>query len=173
MEFFELIEKRHSVRRFKEKAIEKEKQQRITHAANMAPSAGNLQAFKIVVVKSEQKKQRLADAALNQRFVVEAPLVLVFVADLRKSASRYGERGKRLYALQDATIACAYAQLAAQELGLSSVWVGAFDEEAVREAINAGKEMLPIAILPIGHAAEKPYITGRRKESEIAVAEQF
>jgi len=173
MQFFELIEARHSVRSFQEKKVEETKLQQILRAANLAPSAGNLQAFKIVVVKSEAKRRQLAAAALGQQFVSQAQLALVFVADLKRSAGRYSNRGRELYALQDATIACAYAQLAAQELGLSSVWVGAFDAKAVADAINAGKDMLPVAILPIGYAAEKPYVTGRRKESEIAVEEEL
>jgi nitroreductase len=167
VDFFELIGARHSVRRFQEKKVEETKLRQILRAANSAPSAGNLQAFKIVVVKSEVKRQQLAAAALGQQFVSQARLVLVFVADLKRSAGRYSNRGRELYALQDATIACAYAQLAAQQLGLSSVWVGAFDAATVSDAINAGKDMLPVAILPIGYAAEKPYVTGRRKESEI------
>ncbi len=173
MQFFELIEARHSVRRFQEKKVETNKLQQILRAANSAPSAGNLQAFKIVVVKSEAKRQQLAAASLGQGFVGQVPLLLVFVADLKRSAGRYSNRGRELYALQDATIACAYAQLAAQELGLSSVWVGAFDAATVSDAINAGKDMLPVAILPIGYAAEQPFVTGRRKESEIIVEDEF
>jgi len=168
-----LIEKRHSVRNFQPRGVGEEKLHQILHAANRAPSAGNLQAFKIVVVKSEEKKKQLAEAALRQRFIASAPLVLVFVADLERSAGRYSNRGWRLYAVQDATIACAYAQLAAEELGLSSVWVGAFDEQEVAAAVNAAKSLRPVAILPVGYSAEKPHVTGRGKDCEIFVEEKF
>ncbi len=171
MDFFELVEKRHSIRSFQQKQVEVEKLQRILHAASRSPSAGNMQAYKIVVVRSPEKKGKIAEAALGQTFIAEAPLALVFIADKGRSAGRYRERGKKLYALQDATIACAYAQLAAQELGLASVWVGAFEEKAVARAINAQGQMQPVAILPIGYAAEKPYATERRQASEIASEE--
>ncbi len=79
----------------------------------------------------------------------------------------YGQRGAWLYCLQDAAIACAYAQLAATALGLGSVWVGEFDDAAVRRAVGVGKELLPVAILPIGYAGEKPEKTARRRLNEL------
>jgi nitroreductase len=75
--------------------------------------------------------------------------------------------------VQDATIACAYAQLAAQEEGLGCVWVGAFDEKAVAKAVRAGEGMKPIAILPLGYAAETPFPTKRRKMEDCFVREEF
>ncbi|MFN7181896.1 MAG: nitroreductase family protein, partial [Planctomycetota bacterium] len=77
------------------------------------------------------------------------------------------DRGKKLYAIQDATIACAYAQLAITALGLGSVWVGAFDEKKVKQILNLPKELKPIAILPIGYPNEQPKITSRRKLEDI------
>lgn len=105
----------------------------------------------------------LAGAAGNQECVAAAPPALVFCAHPARSAPRYGERGKHLHALQDATIACTFAVLAATALGLGSVWVGAFDEDAVARVITAPKTVIPVAILPIGYAAEKPASTPRRQ----------
>jgi nitroreductase len=67
-----------------------------------------------------------------------------------------------LYALQDATIAASYAQLAAVAAGLASAWVGDFDELAVRAALNIPSELRPIALIAIGTAAEVPEETPRR-----------
>lgn len=78
-----------------------------------------------------------------------------------RSAAKYRQRGAGLYSVQDATIACAYAQLAATELGLGTVWVGAFDDDAVAKAVNAKPDWKPVAILPIGYAAEAPAATPR------------
>lgn len=153
MGFFEVAEKRHSVRSFKKKPVEEEKLQRILNAISAAPSAGNLKAYKLTVVRDAKQKEALAGAALGQTFVAEAPIVLVFSADKEKSAARYGKRAG-LYSLQDATIACAFAMLAAVEVGLSSCWVGAFSEEDVSAAISLPKKLRPIALLPIGYAGE-------------------
>jgi len=162
MEFFEAIKARHSIRAFAARSIEPEKLQAILEAANRAPSAGNLQAYEIFAVTRRACLSALARAADNQEFIAQAPLALVFCAHPARSAKKYSQRGASLYCLQDATIACAYAQLAVTALGHASVWVGAFDEIQVREAIGAGNELLPIAILPIGYASERPETTLRR-----------
>jgi nitroreductase len=135
---------------------------RILDAARRAPSAGNLQAYEIVEVEGRAALSALARAALDQAFVAEAPAALVFCALPERSAQTYGRRGAQLYCVQDATIACAYAQLAAAALGLASVWVGAFGEDDVRRAIGAGPHALPVAILPIGYAREQGDVTTRR-----------
>jgi nitroreductase len=162
MEFYELIHKRSSVRAFRPTPPSDEQLQRILEAANRAPSAGNLQAYQIYVVRRAEIRQRLAAAALGQDFIAQAPLVLVFCAHPDRSAWRYRARGKRLYAIQDATIACTFAMLAAVDIGLGCVWVGAFDDHSVRNVIGAPPEYHPVAILPLGIPAETPEISGRR-----------
>jgi nitroreductase len=99
--------------------------------------------------------------------------VLVFFANPARSAAKYGRRGDVLYCVQDATVACAYAQLAAEDLGLASVWVGAFDNAAVSEAVGAPAGLRPVALLPIGYAAESPPPTPRRRLSDILRDERF
>jgi nitroreductase len=162
MEFFEVLKRRRSTRAYAAKPVEAEKLRKILEAANAAPSAGNLQAYEIYRVTGPQKKRALAQAALHQDFVASAPEVLVFCAHPARSAARYRQRGVRLYALQDASIACTFAMLAATALGLASVWVGAFDDDAVSQAIQAPRGHIPVAILPIGYAAETPELTLRR-----------
>lgn len=163
MEFFEVVKQRHCIRAFDSKALEPEKLQEILKAASAAPSAGNLQAYEIYLVSKASLLAALARAAGNQECVASAPLALVFCAHPARSAPRYGDRGKRLYSLQDATIACTFSMLAATALGLGSVWVGAFDDDAVGRVIKAPDGLIPVAILPIGYAAEKPELTPRRR----------
>lgn len=154
MEFFETLGTRHSVRAFLDKEVEDEKIRKILEACNSAPSAGNLQAYEIFVVTDMERKMWLADAALGQSFVAKAPVVLVFLASPKASGSKYGKRGENLYCIQDATIAAAYSQLAAVALGLGSAWVGAFDEDGVRTALDA-EGLVPVAIIPVGYASGK------------------
>ncbi len=172
MEFFETIIKRRSVRAFKSEPVEEWKINRLLEAANLAPSAGDLQAYEIVVVRDRERKRRLCEAALGQDFIEEAPVVFVFLSNPRRSARRYGKRGIELYCIQDATIAAAYLQLAATALGLGSVWVGAFHDDKVSECVNAG-ELKPVAIIPVGYPAEEPITTPRRGVSSIAFNEIF
>jgi len=171
MDYFEAVKARHSIRAFESRPVEDEKIRRIIEAVNLAPSAGDLQAYEIVVVKDAKRKNTLADDALGQGFVAEAPVCLVFLACPERSSRKYGRRGSELYCIQDATIAASYAQLAATALGLASTWVGAFDEDAVSKTIEATRTERPIAILPIGYPAETPDITPRRAISEIVCSE--
>jgi len=119
------------------------------------------------LVQDENKKRELALASFAQSFVAEAPVVLVFCANPGRSEKRYGKRGKNLYCIQDATIAAAYAQLAAVDLGLGSCWVGAFDEKEVLRILGNPEGLIPVAIIPIGYPAEQPPSTGRRKLEDI------
>jgi len=167
MDYFEVVKARHSVRVFEKKPVEEEKIRRIIEAINLAPSAGDLQAYEVVVVKDPMLKDKLAKAAFGQNFVSEAPVCLVFVAYPGRSSKKYGRRGSELYCLQDAAIATTYTMLAATSLGLSSTWVGAFDQEAAARAVGATGGKRPVAILPVGYAAESPENTPRRPVSDI------
>ena len=167
MDFFEIVKERRSIRVFTDRPVEAEKIERILETALAAPSAGNLQAYKIFVVKSAEGRAALAAAALGQDYVRTAPVVLVFCTDAAQAAKKYGERGERLYTLQDATIACTFAMLAIEALGLATVWVGAFREEAVWKAIGSPAGLSPVAMLPIGYAGEKPEPTFRRSVEKL------
>jgi len=167
MRFFDTLSARHSIRTYADTPIENEKLDKILEAVNQAPSAGNLQAFEIYVVTSAKQRMKLAVAARKQYFLAQAPVVLVFCAHLLRSARRYRMRGIKLYSVQDATIACTYAMLAATALGLSTVWVGAFSEGKIKRILNAPQCHRPVAILPIGYAAGEPRIRGRRRLSDL------
>lgn len=166
MQFFEVIGRRRSVRAYSSKPIEEEKLKRIFAAANLAPSAGNLQAYQVHVFHQRDKKEELARAAFDQTFIVQAPVCMVFCADPPRSAVKYGKRGEELYCVQDATIAGTFAMLAAVEMALATVWVGAFDEGTVRKIIGV-ESLRPVAILAVGYPAEEPEATPRRPIEEI------
>jgi len=166
MDFFQVLRERHSIRSFTETPVEAEKLKAVLEAANLAPSAGNLQAYEIYCVTDGATLQALAEASFGQKFVGRAPVALAFCAHPGR-ADKYGSRGANLYCLQDATIACAHAQLAVTALGLASVWVGAFDDDAVRRVLDIGAGLRPVAILPIGYAAKVSRATPRRPLSDL------
>ncbi len=174
MDFFGVLDERHSVRCFLPKKVGDSELKKILLAANSAPSAGDLQAYKIFVAKSGKAKSAIA-ASASQDFLREPPVVLVFFADKNGSFAKYGGRGKELYCVQDATIACAYAQLAATALGLSSVWVGGFDPALAKAACGknfAAENLVPVAVLPVGHSAVRCFATSRKPLSEIVSEEK-
>ena len=148
-----LFKKRKSVRSFDpEKLIEKEKINEILEAADSAPSAGGLKARKIIIVTERDKKEWLVAASFDQKQILEAPAVFVFVALPEASAKKYAERGRDLYAVQDATLAAGFAWLQAVDLGLAGGWIGGFEEEQVREILDLEENEKPVVILPVGYA---------------------
>ena len=167
MEFFEVINARHSIRSYQPAPLEPEKLDQILQAISRAPSAGNQQAYEVYLVEDAPRKQALVQAAGGQEFLAQAPVVLVFCTHPALNRERYAARGETLYTVQDATIACTFAMLAATDLGLSSVWVGAFDEAAVHEIVGAPQDERPVAMLPIGYAAGEPRLRDRRPLNEI------
>lgn len=153
--FLNFLSKRRSIRAFKDDIIGESKLSRILEACNLAPSSGGLQTFEIYQINNKEMKERLVSAARDQTFIAQAPLLLVFCANPSRSVERFGERSQ-LFSVQDATIAASYAQMTVHALGLSTVWVGAFDEKKVSEILQLPQGQRPVAILPIGYENEKP-----------------
>ena len=91
---------------------------------------------------------------MDQEFIAEASVLLFFCANPSR-AIQYGLKAK-LFSIQDATIAAPYTQLTASAVGLSSVWVGAFNEQKVSVVLGLSDDIIPITLLPIGHKNEEP-----------------
>lgn len=172
MDFQAVIEGRRSVRYFKDLEVSREALETILRTANQAPSAGNLQAYEIVVVQDAGQRLDLSNWALGQRSVAEAPVVLVFCGCPERSAPKYGSRSE-LYAVQDATIACAHAQLAASALGLATCWIGAFQVPEVSRIVRAPEGTEPVAMLVVGHGDENPPTTARRSLDDLVMWDTF
>lgn len=163
MELSEVINKRYSYRRFDQRNVEDATLNQIFELARLAPSSGNLQSFRVVVVRDLETKQKLRHAAAHQEFIELAPVVLVICAVPGEQEPRYGQRGRDLYALQDATIFGAYVQLVAVDMGLATCWIGAFREHRVRDALSLPEELQPVTLMPMGYTSDVK--TGRRKKS--------
>jgi len=163
MEVFECITSRHSIRKYDKKDVPNELIGQIIEAGIHAPSAGNVQPWEFIVVKDKNTKKELALAALKQRHVEEAPVVIVVCADVVKSADRYGDRGKKLYCIQDTAAAIENMILTTNALGLGTCWVGSFEEEKVKSLLNIPEKLRPVALLTIGFPVtyEKPIKTSR------------
>ncbi|XOB40547.1 MAG: nitroreductase family protein [Candidatus Nealsonbacteria bacterium] len=167
MELEEVLKNRHSIRKFQKKDIPDNIIKRILGLANLSPSAGNLQARSVVIVKDEKIREKISEATMAQHFVAKAPVVFVICANLEESAIKYGKRGRELYAIQDATIFASYLQLAVTLLKLSSCWVGAFNEDKIKKILDLPEQIRPVVIMPTGFADEQAFFTGRKGLDEI------
>jgi len=167
-DFFETVRHRHSVRKYHtDMPVEDTKLHAILEMACAAPSAGDLQAYQVIVVREQALRDGLRKVANDQAFISEAPVCMVFCSDGERSAQQFGKRGASLYAVQDATIAAAYAQLAIVAAGMGSTWVGYFDETAVRELLDLDAGVIPVAMLSVGYPAELPEATPRRRMDDV------
>lgn len=148
-EFQNFLATRYSVREYEPDCLTEEELEYLLQAASSAPSAGNLEAWDVVVVTDPSQLEILGDAAGNQHQIPDAGSALVVCANYVRSMSRYGDRGI-LFAVQDATIAATYMMLAAHALRLHTCWIGAFDENEVKEALDLPTHIRPVAILSVG-----------------------
>ncbi len=169
MDVYGAIKERRSIRRFEKREIPDDAVGRLIEALLWAPSAGNLQSRKFYFVKDAALKRRLASEALGQRFMEDAPIVMVACADEKSAAKRYGQRGAGLYCVQDASISVMCLMLAARELGIGSVWVGAFNEEGVSRVLGLPAGLRPVAIVPMGFPAESPKAPKRVSPEEAVI----
>jgi nitroreductase len=154
MELIEAIKTRRSIRRFDKRPVDDKVIHEIIELGNLAPSAGNLQPRDFIIVKKQEIKEQLAHAALDQRFVAEAPVVVVVCTNLKRTA-HYGSRGRELYSIQDSAAAIENMLLAIVDKGLSCCWVGAFDEQSASQVLSLPSQVRPVAMLPIGYSGAK------------------
>ena len=161
------ILERRSTRKFKDNQVPRATIGRIIDAGRWAPSAGNIQPWQFFVVYNEQKRRELSTAALNQRFIAEAPVVIVICVNPEMSAAKYGGRGQNLYIFHESGAVVQNMLLAAEGYGLGACWVGAFEEPKVIKALELSDELLPVAIIPIGYADQEPRPPARRPVDEL------
>ncbi len=173
MEVFEAIKGRRSIRAFKEQNVSEETIKKLIESATWAPSAGNIQPWEFIIVKERETKIGLSEAALDQEFLEEAPVLIIVCANEIKSSQRYGTRGTTLYCIQDTAAAIQNIHLTAFSLGLGTCWVGAFDENQAREILHVPEGIRPVAMIPVGYPNEKPKLRERQPLSEIVHSETF
>ena len=155
-----------SIRKYESRSISRDLILRLMEAAETAPSAGNLRARRYFVVIKQEIRKVLAISAYGQSQVENAPVLIVICSDIERSRRRYGDRGN-LYSIQDATVAAMCLLLKAYDLGLGACWNGAFDEEIIRETLDLGTSIVPIAMISIGWPAEQPTSPPKRQIEEV------
>lgn len=156
MDLFEAITKRRSIRKYQKKEVEWYKIAEMIEAARYAPSAGNLQDWRFIVVRERSNIIALASAAYEQHWMESAPACIVVCSDLRNTERLYGIRGTRLYTIQNASAAVENMLLTAQANGLGTCWVGAFNEDEISGIFHLPPFIRPQAIVTLGYAEEKP-----------------
>jgi nitroreductase len=149
MDLIECFEKRRSVRSFSDEDVPEELVENILLVANLAPSAGNLQARDFIVVRDVATKKKLMAAAHHEEFISHAPVVIVCCANHDRIID-YGPRGRNLFCVQDVAASVENMLLYIAARGYGACWVGAFDEHKVAEALDVPDHARPVTMVAIG-----------------------
>jgi len=155
MEFSKVVRKRRSIKRYLETPIEWDKVGSILDAGRMAPSAGNLQPWKFIVVTKPNGKKKIADACLQQYWMESAPVHIVICGEINKMNRFYGVRGERLYSIQSCAAAAENMLLEAVNQNLGGCFISAFDEEMLSRELKIPEFARPQAVLTIGYPGEE------------------
>jgi len=170
----EKITSRQSIRKFTNESIPDSIIEDIANIGRSAPSGGNRQPWRIVIITKDDLKNQLVTASHNQTFVAVAPVVYVVCAVPEESAERYKERGRNLYTLQDTAALTLNILFGAHLHGYGACWIGSFNEEEVSKILNIPSDMRPVSIVPVGKIdGDVPPLRGRKSLSEIVIREQF
>ncbi len=172
MDFLTLAKTRCSTRNYKPDKVEPEKLAKILEAARVAPTGKNAQAFKLLVIQSEEGLKKLEDAA---KFY-NAPLAVLICADVQNTWQRSFD-GKVISDI-DASIVSTHMVLEAADLGLASLWICRFKPEVVREAFGIPEGFEPVNLTVFGYENEPlkspdRHDTDRKALETLVVEEHF
>jgi nitroreductase len=167
----EAIQKRYSVRHYKDQPVEEDKLTEVLEAARLAPSGSNLQPWKLVVVRDRATIRSMVHAIGGQQFVEQAPVLVVAC----KNGEGYNIGHRYDGAVVDITIALDHVTLQAASMGLGTCWLGNYDGNEVRALLGIPSENPVVAILALGYPDEShPRRPGVRKAlDELVCWEKF
>ena len=167
--FQALVRQRRSIRRYLPAPVEKEKLEACLDAARLAPSAHNVQPWRFLVIDDPAVKERFAETVFAgiykmTRFAAQAPVLVLMMAELDVLANRLGRQVQGVnYYLIDLGIAGEHFVLQAEELGLSTCWIGWFNIRKARRFFKIPRKYKIAALFSLGYAASRPPREGVRK----------
>ncbi len=166
MDVFEAITTRQSIREYREIPVPEDKLDRVLEAGRMAPSGGNRQEMKFVVVRDPERRRKLAEASGGQRHVAQAPVVIAAVATEPKRVMMCGVPAYPV----DVAIAIDHMTLAATEVGLGTCWIGAFVQDAVRSALDIPGSCEVVSLLTLGFRGRRGKAQGQKARQRDCVS---
>jgi nitroreductase len=173
MDIMQAITERRSIRKYLDVPVEWDKVGDILEAGRLAPSSGNLQDWRFIVVTKQDVRKKIAECCPGQNWVDTAPVIIVIFSLTEKVKKFYGMRGERLYAIQNCAACATHMILAATSLGLGSCWIGAFDENMLQRAVGLPDNGRPQMLLTIGYADEKPQMPNRYQLDNLTFFETY
>ena len=167
-----MVKKRRSVRNYLPKSVPRDKIDLCIEAARLAPSACNSQPWSFIVVDKKEVINEIEKKALSgiysmNAFVKEAP-VLIVVLTLRSTyIARMGGLLRNVkYNLIDVGVACEHLVMQAEELGLSTCFLGWFNEKGVKKVLDLPRSTNVDVMISLGYAGETAKKNNDRKSLE-------
>jgi nitroreductase len=160
MEFIDVIKSRRSVRSFIKKEVNQEKIEYIFNCARLAPSWMNKQCWHFIVVKNSERINDIAKASIINRWLKNAPVIIVACSDPLSSYKKNGID----YSIVDVSIAFEHMILAAADIGLGSCWIGGFDHKKVKTILEIPPRIKIIAMTPLGYPINNNSIIEKSKK---------
>ncbi len=170
-QLIELLGTRYSCRSYSKAPVSDNLINGVLEAARIAPSACNRQPWTFIVVRDENTRRTML--AKSRPSFIDAPVVIVACADHNLSWHRPADN--KDHADIDLAIAIDHITLAATALELGTCWVCSFDTVATRDILRLPDNIEPVALIPIGFAAEDEHtpIKSRKSLEEIVKCEHF
>jgi len=179
MEVLEAIKTRRSIRKYKTTPVDDKTLELILEAAHWAPSWGNTQCWRLIVVSDDGIKNRLADTlgATNPAMdaIKQAPLLIVACAELGESGYKEGElvTDKGDWFMFDVALAMQNLVLAAHSLGLGTVHTGRFDAKKAADILEVPQGYCVVEMTPLGYPDQVRDPRPRKELSEIVFYNRF
>jgi len=164
------ILKRKSVRSYLDKDVGKAALNEVLEAGRLAPSACNIQPWKFIVIRDTEKREKIAEACKGQNFISAAPVIIV--ACLVSKGFEMGDWYDS--GILDVGIALDHMTLQAVHLGLGTCWIGAFEEQTVKQILGIPETVRVVALLTLGYPRNDSFSQKDRKNLyEILSNEHF
>lgn len=166
------IKTRRTIRKYTSKPVDDHLLRQLLEDAERTPTMGNLQLYSVIITRDEEMKQKIAPAHFSQPMVEGAPVVLTFCADFRrttlwaenrKASPGYDNLLSFLNAATDALLYCqTFCNLAEAE-GLGTCFLGTtlYSPQALIEAFQLPRLVMPVATITLGWPDEQPALTDR------------
>lgn len=188
MQVLDAIRRRRSIRDYKPDPIPQAVLDKLLEALRLAPSAGNRQPYKFIIVQDEETRKKLAAACRwspgrpnGQEFIAGAPLIVIACGSERKAITRYYKDGKVSLTIgsapeeidkdpiqyentmsMDLAIALDHLTLVAADEGLGTCWVGGLDELEVKRLLSIPDDMRVPIVMPVGYPVSWPEARPRK-----------
>lgn len=177
----EEIEKRRSIRKYKNLPVEEEKLKNILESARLAPSGSNTQPWHFIIVKNKEVREKLAEADHSQKWMTEAPVFIVCLADLscridEKNIKFIDERSEEpevKQIIRDTSIAVSFILLEAENQGLSTCLTAWFEQKDIRPVLGIPENKYVCGIITLGYADEHPNKRPRRELKDMVHYERW